>query len=189
MAQGKAVIFCAPSGAGKTTIVKHLISKIPQLKFSVSATTRPIRENVESDGKDYHFLTTDQFQSKIENNELLEWEEVYAGVFYGTLKEEVERIWKSANHVIFDVDVEGGLNLKKALGDKALSVFVSVESVDVLADRLRKRNTDSEESLNRRISKAAAEMEYAPKFDQILINTHLNDAFDQAEKLVLDFIK
>ncbi len=189
MAQGKAVIFCAPSGAGKTTIVKHLIDKIPQLKFSVSATTRPMRAGVEKDGKDYHFLSSEQFEDKIQNNELLEWEEVYQGVRYGTLKEEVDRIWDSGNHVIFDVDVEGGLKLKAALGDDALGIFVSVESVEVLAERLRNRNTDSEESLNKRIAKAAEEMAYAPKFDQILINSDLNEAFEKAERLVLDFIK
>jgi len=189
MYQGKAVIFCAPSGAGKTTIVKHLIKIIPELHFSISATTRAIRMGVEQDGKDYHFLSVDQFNDRIEKNELLEWQEVYEGVYYGTLKSEVDRIWAEGNHVIFDVDVVGGLNLKRALGERALAIFVSVESVEVLAERLRNRKTESEESLKKRISKAAQEMEYADKFDQVVINRELPQAFLDAEQLVRNFIK
>lgn len=187
MSIGKAVIFCAPSGAGKTTIVRHLISKIPELKFSVSATTRHKRSG-ELHTKDYYFLNEADFKSKVEKNELYEWQEVYKGMYYGTLKSEVERIWKEGNHVIFDVDVIGGLNLKKALGDQALAVFVSVENVAVLEQRLRARNTETEETLKVRIDKSAEEMEYASAFDAVLINKDLKNAFTDAEQLVLDFI-
>ena len=187
MSTGKAVIFCAPSGAGKTTIVKHLISQIPELKFSISATTRKSRMD-EVHGKDYYFLREDEFKDKIEKDKLYEWQEVYKGMYYGTLKSEVTRIWQEGNHVIFDVDVIGGLNLKKELGDRALAVFVSVESVAVLEQRLRARNTETEETLQIRVGKSAQEMEYASSFDTILINKDLDDAFADARKLVLDFI-
>ncbi len=187
MSQGKAVIFCAPSGAGKTTIVKHLISHIPELKFSISATTRKSRQG-EVHGKDYYFLSEQDFKKKIETDELYEWQEVYAGMFYGTLKSEVERIWQEGNHVIFDVDVIGGLNLKKELGERALAVFVSVESVAVLEQRLRYRNTETEESLKIRVGKSAEEMAYASSFDTIVINKDLVTAFRDANQLVKDFI-
>lgn len=189
MDQGKAVIFCAPSGAGKTTIVKHLIQTIPELSFSISATTRSIRAGVETHGKDYYFLSVDEFIARREASEMLEWQEVYPGTFYGTLKSEVERIWRSGKHVIFDVDVIGGLNLKHALGSRALAVFVNAESVDVLSQRLRNRNTESEESLQKRIGKAAEEMKYAEKFDCELINRDLETAFREAEDLVRNFLK
>jgi guanylate kinase len=184
---GKAVIFCAPSGAGKTTIVKHLISNIPALKFSISATTRKPRQG-EIHGKDYYFLSEEEFKLKINNNELYEWQEVYAGMYYGTLKAEVERIWFEGNHVIFDVDVIGGLNLKKELKGRALAVFVSVKNTGVLEERLRARNTETEETLQIRISKSVEEMSYANKFDSILINNELSDAFSDAHQIVSDFI-
>lgn len=184
---GKAVIFCAPSGAGKTTIVKHLINHIPELEFSISATTRKPRTG-EISGKDYYFLSEQDFKLKIENKELYEWQEVYNGVYYGTLKSEVERIWQEGKHVIFDVDVIGGLNLKKEMGDRALAVFVSVASVEVLEQRLRARNTETEETLKIRIGKSAQEMDYATSFDTILINNDLNTAFGEATTLVTDFI-
>ncbi len=187
--QGKAVIFCAPSGAGKTTIVKHLLEAIPFLRFSVSATTRPRREGVEVEGKDYYFLSLEDFKLKIENNEFYEWEEVYSGTFYGTLKSEVERIWDQGRHVIFDLDVVGGINLKKLLGARAMAVFVSVANVRVLEERLRTRNTDSEESLKKRISKASGEMEYAVHFDYILVNEKLDQAFYEAEQVVRKFLQ
>lgn len=187
MGTGKAVIFCAPSGAGKTTIVKHLIQQIPTLKFSISATTRSPRTN-EVDGRDYYFLSLEEFQQKLNNQELYEWQEVYEGMYYATLKAEVERIWATGNHVIFDVDVIGGINLKKALGDQALAVFVSVEHVGVLEERLRKRNTETEETLMKRINKAGEEMAYADRFDYVLINRDLNAAFIEAEKIVKAFI-
>lgn len=188
MSQGKAVIFCAPSGAGKTTIVRHLVQTIPELRFSISATTRPPRPS-EEDGTDYYFLSKEEFASKREQNELYEWQEVYEGIFYGTLKAEVERIWATGHHVIFDVDVIGGINLKKALGARALSVFVNAESVDVLRERLQKRNTEDEASMARRIGKAGLEMKYASEFDYELINRELPVAFEEAVRLVKDFLK
>lgn len=184
---GKAVIFCAPSGAGKTTIVKHLINEIPSLKFSISATTRDKRA-YEVDGVDYHFLSKTDFENQIETDKLYEWQEVYEGMFYGTLKSEVERIWSEGNHVIFDVDVIGGINLKKALGDQALAVFVSVESVKVLEERLRARKTETEETLRARIGKAQEEMSAEDKFDYVLINHNLAQAFAEAEDVVNKFI-
>lgn len=189
MDQGKAVIFCAPSGAGKTTIVKHLIQAIPELSFSISATTRKIREGLEAHGKDYYFLSIEEFIAKRDSGEMLEWQEVYPGTFYGTLKSEVERIWRAGKHVIFDVDVIGGLNLKQSLGSRALAVFVNAESVEVLGQRLRNRNTEDEASLQKRIGKAAEEMKYAEKFDCELINRELSTAFTEAEHLVNDFLK
>ncbi|MEQ9306716.1 MAG: guanylate kinase [Marinoscillum sp.] len=189
MTEGKAVIFCAPSGAGKTTIVRHLIERIHSLKFSISATTRPIREGVESHGVDYFFYSTSEFQNKLSNGELYEWQEVYPGAFYGTLRSEVDRIWSEGNHVIFDIDVVGGVNLKKILGDRALAIFVNAESVEVLRERLTKRNTETAESLEKRIGKAVREMQYADKFDYILINRDLNDAVREAEALILKFLQ
>lgn len=186
---GKAVIFCAPSGAGKTTIVKHLIHQIPELKFSISATTRAIRSGIEQHGKDYYFLTKEEFAERLKQGDLYEWQEVYPGTFYGTLRSEVERIWTEGNHVIFDVDVIGGMNLKKVLGDKALAVFVSVESPEVLEQRLKKRATESEESLRKRLAKAEEEMSYEQEFDYVLINKELDDAFAEAERVVKNFLK
>ena len=153
--KGKCVIFCAPSGAGKTTIVRHLLNCFSELQFSVSACTRSKREN-EVNGKDYYFLSVNEFKKRIENNEFIEWEEVYNGNYYGTLKSEIERIWKQGKVVIFDVDLEGGINLKKYFGENALSVFVQPPSVDALEKRLRSRNTESEESLQKRVNKDAS---------------------------------
>jgi guanylate kinase len=185
--KGKCVIFCAPSGAGKTTIVKHLLNQFSSLQFSVSACTRSKREN-EVNGKDYYFLSVDEFKKRIENNEFIEWEEVYNGNYYGTLKSEIERIWKQGKVVIFDVDVEGGINLKKYFGENALSVFVQPPSVDALEKRLRSRNTESEESLQKRVSKAASELSKANHFDVVLLNDELNKAFKEAESIVSKFI-
>ncbi len=150
---GKALIFSAPSGSGKTTIVKHLLQTNPDLGFSISASTRDRRGRTEENGKDYYFLTPEDFKHKIDNNEFIEWEEVYAGNFYGTLKSEIERVWASGKNVIFDVDVKGGLNLKKYFGDKALAIFVKVPSIEVLTARLNDRGTESPESLSRRLFK------------------------------------
>ena len=188
MSQGKAVIFCAPSGAGKTTIVKELVKRLPELKFSISATTRTPRPE-EENGKDYFFLSKEEFESKETNGELFEWQEVYKGTYYGTLKSEVERIWKSGNHVIFDIDVVGGVNLKNRLGNKALAVFVNAESIDVLKERLTKRNTETPESLEKRIGKAVEEMAFEPKFDYTLINRDLEEAIQEAEQVVKEFLK
>ncbi len=188
MAQGKAIIFSAPSGSGKTTIVKHLLQQIPQLGFSISACTRDRRGRAEENGKDYYFLTPEEFRAKIDQNAFIEWEEVYEGNFYGTLKEEIQRIWDTGKHVIFDVDVKGGLNLKNYFGSKALAVFVKVPSMEDLAERLRERGTESEESLSRRIYKAKFEMGFEDRFDITLINEDLQVSFQEAEKLVREFI-
>ena len=184
---GKMVIVSAPSGAGKTTIVKHLLESIPSLDFSASASSRPQRAN-EQHGRDYWFLTADGFRQKIKNGEFVEWEEVYPNLFYGTLKSEIDRIWNAGKHVIFDVDVKGGLNLKQQFGERALSVFISPPSIEVLEMRLRKRSTETEDKTRERIGKAAAEMEFAPRFDHILINDRLETALQEAEKLVRQFI-
>lgn len=185
---GKALIFSAPSGSGKTTIVKHLIANNPTLGFSISASTRDKRGRTEENGKDYYFLTPEQFKQKIDNNEFIEWEEVYAGNFYGTLKSEIERIWREGKDVVFDVDVQGGIKLKNYFGDKALSVFVKVPNMDALRARLETRGTESEESLSRRLFKAKFEMTFADKFDVILVNDNLESAYRKAQILYSNFI-
>jgi len=185
---GKAIIFCAPSGSGKTTIVKHLLSIDHRLAFSVSACTRKQRAN-EAHGKDYYFLTVEEFKQKIANNEFLEYEEVYGGNFYGTLKSEVDRIWAQGKAVIFDVDVVGGLNIKEYFGDKALAIFVKPPSVEVLEQRLRYRSTETEETLRMRVDKAVHELDYETKFEHVLVNNNLDIALHEAEKLLNDFLK
>jgi guanylate kinase len=187
--EGKAIIFSAPSGSGKTTIVRHLLEKNPDLGFSISASTRDKRGRTETHGKDYYFLTPEEFKKKIDGNEFVEWEEVYEGNFYGTLKSEVERIWKNGKNVIFDVDVKGGINLKNYFGDKALAIFVKVPSIDVLKERLHDRGTESEESLSRRLFKAKFEMTFQDKFDKVLINEDLEHSLQQAQQLYDDFKK
>jgi len=189
MSSGKAIIFSAPSGSGKTTIVKHLVQNNPQLGFSISACTRDKRGRAEENGKDYYFLTPEEFKRKIDQDDFVEWEEVYAGNFYGTLKEEVQRIWDEGKHVIFDVDVKGGLNLKKYFGERALAVFVKVPSLDVLTKRLRKRGTESPESLSSRLFKAKFEMTFEDKFDAVLVNDHIERSFEEAERLVKEFLE
>jgi len=183
----KAIIISAPSGAGKTTIVKHLLGVIPELEFSVSACTRIKREG-ETDGKDYYFISVDEFREKIENDEFVEWEEVYPGNYYGTLKSELQRIWGKGNYPIFDVDVIGGLNLKKYFGEKALAIFIQPPSPDELKKRLIGRNTDDEESLKKRFAKTEYEMTFKQQFDQIVINSELEKSFTKVYKLVYDFI-
>jgi guanylate kinase len=184
---GKAIIFSAPSGSGKTTIVKHLLATNADLGFSISASTRDKRGRTEENGKDYYFLTPEDFKKKIDANEFIEWEEVYAGNFYGTLKSEIERIWHEGKNVIFDVDVKGGINLKKYFGDKALSVFVKVPSYEVLAERLRERGTETEESLSRRLFKAKFEMSFQDKFDVVLVNEDLQKSLREAQQLYDNF--
>lgn len=183
----KVVIFCAPSGSGKTTIVKHILSVDNRLAFSVSACTRNKRAN-EEHGKDYYFLSHEEFKQRIANNEFLEYEEVYGGNFYGTLKAEVDRIWAMGKAVIFDVDVEGGLNIKKHFGDKALAVFVKPPSVEVLEQRLRFRSTETEETLRVRIDKAVHELQYENKFEYVLLNENLDEALVVAENLITEFL-
>jgi len=184
---GKALIFCAPSGSGKTTIVKHLLQQNADLGFSISASTRDRRGRTEQDGKDYHFLTPEEFKEKIDNNEFIEWEEVYAGNYYGTLKSEIQRIWDAGKDVIFDVDVQGGLNLKKYFGEKALAIFVKVPSVEVLKARLQDRGTETEESLSRRLFKANFEMSFQDKFDKVLVNENLPQSLAEAQQLYNNF--
>ena len=184
----KAIIFCAPSGSGKTTIVKHLLSIDQRIMFSVSACTRQRREN-EVHGQDYYFLTTDDFKQKIGAGEFLEYEEVYGGKFYGTLKSEVNRIWSLNKAVIFDVDVEGGLNIKKYFGNNALAVFVKPPSIEVLRFRLRNRSTETADKIAMRIEKAQSEMAYEPRFDVVIVNDTLEDALLQAETKVRDFLR
>lgn len=184
---GKALIFSAPSGSGKTTIVKHLLKTNSDLGFSISASTRDKRGRTEENGKDYYFLTPDDFKKRILNDEFVEWEEVYEGNFYGTLKSEIDRIWDEGRNVVFDVDVKGGLNLKKYFGDKALAIFVKVPSLEVLEERLHDRGTETPESLSRRLFKAKFEMSFADQFDIILVNENLETSLAEAQRLYDNF--
>jgi guanylate kinase len=186
---GKAIIFSAPSGSGKTTLVRHLLDRNNDLDFSVSASTRDKRGRTEQDGKDYYFLSAEEFKRKIDNDEFVEWEEVYEGNFYGTLKSEIQRIWDSGKNVIFDVDVKGGISLKKYFGKKALSVFVKVQSIEVLMERLKDRGTESEESLSRRLYKVKFEMTFEDKFDVVIVNDDLEESKKSAQQLYDDFRK
>jgi guanylate kinase len=185
--EGKTLIFSAPSGSGKTTIVRHILELWPDMEFSVSATSRPPRGQ-EQDGVDYYFLTEEEFRARIAADQFVEYEQVYAGSFYGTLKGEVERIWSKGHVIIFDVDVKGGVNLKKYFGDAALSVFIQAPSVEELRRRLVARGTDTPEAIEERVAKAAEEMTYAPKFDRILINDDLEKAFRESEEMVAAFL-
>lgn len=187
MHKGKVIIFSAPSGSGKTTIVHHLLKSNKNLGFSISACTRDKRGRKEENGKDYYFLSPKEFRNKIEKNDFIEWEEVYEGNFYGTLKSEIQRIWDDGKHVIFDVDVKGGLSLKKYFGDDALAVFVKVSSIDVLKERLNDRGTESKESLSRRLYKAQFEMGFEDQFDISLMNENLKESLKEAQRLVDDF--
>jgi len=186
---GKAIIFSAPSGSGKTSLVKELMKQVPNLGFSISACTRDKRGRHEVHGRDYYFLSIDEFKNKIDQEEFVEWEEVYAGNFYGTLKEEVLRIWKEGKAVIFDVDVKGGLALKKYFGDQALAIFVKVPSLDVLESRLNDRGTETEESLSRRIYKAKFEMTFEAQFDVTVFNDDFTRSSADAVALVTEFLK
>lgn len=187
--QGKLIVFSAPSGSGKTTIVRYLLDvEALNLEFSISATSREKRGK-EVNGKDYYFLSTKEFKNKIKNDEFLEWEEVYRDNFYGTLKTEVERIWAQGKNVIFDIDVSGGLRIKRKFPDQTLAVFVKPPSIDELKIRLKKRKTESADKINMRVAKASAELATAPLFDIIIINDHLENALKEAEMVVGDFLK
>src|SRR6201985_2234869 len=181
--EGKLIIFSAPSGAGKTTIVHHLLTKFPDLEFSISATTRQARGE-EKDGIDYYFISKEEFLHRIAKKQFVEFEEVYSGTFYGTLREEIERIWQNGKTVIFDIDVEGGLHLKRKYNEQALAIFVQPPSLEVLKERLSGRGTDSAEKLKERFAKAEKELNYAPQFDVILKNDDLTTACEEAEILV-----
>jgi guanylate kinase len=185
--KGKLVIISAPSGAGKTTIVKHLIDSGLNLSFSVSATTRQLRGN-EKDGEDYFFLTVAEFKKRIENNEFVEWEEVYKDLFYGTLNCELERIWAEDKFVLFDVDVKGGVTLKNKFGTDAIAIFIMPPSVEELENRLVKRGTESPEKIRMRVDKAREEMKLANQFDDVIVNHQLDKAKEEAVKLVSSFL-
>jgi guanylate kinase len=184
---GKLIIFSAPSGAGKTTIVHHLLKVFPDLEFSVSACSREMRKG-EQYGVDYYFLSVEEFKEKIGNSEFVEWEEVYKDNFYGTLRSEIERIWKKGKHIIFDMDVVGGLNLKKQFGDQALAIFVMPPSFQHLENRLKMRETETPESIARRMGKAEQELKTADQFDKIILNDQIELAFEQAENVVGEFL-
>lgn len=184
----KLVIFSAPSGSGKTTVVNHLLKIMSdRLAFSISATTRKKREN-EVDGKDYYFIDETSFREKLKNNEFLEHEEVYKGLLYGTLNSEVQRVWSSGKAVIFDVDVKGGINIKKQFGERALSVFLRPPSIEILMDRLKKRDTEVEHQLQERIEKARYELDFEDQFDVVIINDDLNETLLKAETIVNHFL-
>ena len=184
----KVLIFSAPSGSGKSTIVNHILGIYPDsMEFSVSATSRAPRGE-EQNGREYYFMTADEFRKLIEEDKFVEYEEVYEGRFYGTLKSECERIWGAGHVIIFDVDVKGGVSLKKYFGDAALSIFIKAPSVEVLRERLIKRGTDSLEEIEQRVTKAEQELTYAPQFDYVLVNDELATAYAESEKVVEDFL-
>lgn len=186
--KGKLIIISAPSGAGKTTVVKQLLESGLNLEFSISATSRIPRAN-ETDGKDYYFLSVEEFRNRITHDKFIEWEEVYKDHLYGTLKEEIDRIIKKGNHVIFDVDTKGGVNLKKKFGDRAISIFIMPPSIDELENRLKKRGTDKPEKIKMRIEKAALEISEAKQFDYIIINNDITTACTETYNLVKSFIE
>lgn len=184
----KVIIFSAPSGAGKSTIVNHLLGLHPELEFSISATSRAPRGQ-EQHGIEYYFFTADEFRNMIAEDKFVEYEEVYAGSFYGTLRSEVERIWDKGHVIIFDIDVQGGVNLKRIFGEQAFSIFIQAPSVEILRERLVNRNTDTPEAIEKRVAKAASEMEFAAgKFDYTLINDDLQTALAEAERVVGKFL-
>ena len=188
MKAAKAIIISAPSGTGKTTILKKILPLFDDLAFSISATSRTEREG-EVNGKDYYFFSAENFKKKIENNEFLEWEEVYENLYYGTLRSEIERIWNDGKTVIFDVDVLGGINIKKILGEKALSIFIVPPSIAILEERLRGRCTETEEVIQKRIQRAEMELAHAPEFDKLILNDNIDTAVNETTSVIRDFIK
>ena len=185
---GKAILFSAPSGCGKTTIIKELMRYFDCFDFSISATSRAPRGD-EQHGKDYYFLSRDEFMQRVEQGDFLEWEEVYSGTCYGTLKSEVERIWDGGKVIVFDVDVNGGRNIKRYFGENALSIFVMPPSIEVLEQRLRSRGTDSEEAIVKRLGRSAEELKQAPAFDVTIVNDDLARAVDETRRVVEEFLK
>ena len=188
MQQGKLIIFSAPSGSGKTTIVKRLLSTFPQFEFSISATSRQPRGE-ERDGVDYFFLSQEEFKQKVAEQAFVEWEEVYNGTCYGTLRSEMERIWAKGNVIIFDVDVLGGINLKRIFGQNACSIFIKAPSVEALRERLIGRGTDSMETIEKRVAKAEFELSKAAEFDFTVVNDSLDEAVARTENIIKDFLK
>ena len=188
MKKGKLIVFSAPSGSGKTTLVNHLLKQDLPLGFSISATSRAPRGS-EKNGKDYYFLSKESFNKKINENAFIEYEEVYEGTYYGTLNSEIKRLWKEGKHVLFDVDVEGGLNIKKKFPENTLSIFVQPPSIKELEIRLRKRATENEEKIQQRLNKSDEELSFSKNFDVILINDNINEAKKKATNLVKQFIK
>ena len=187
MKNGKIIIFSAPSGSGKSTLIGHLLKRFPQLEFSISATSRAPRGS-EVNGKEYYFLTNEEFKNKVAAGEFVEWEEVYAGTCYGTLRSELKRIWDKGHVIVFDVDVKGGVNLKKIFGDDALSIFIMPPSVEELRRRLEQRGTDTPETIATRVAKAEEEITYAPLFDKIVVNDSLETAIADATRITESFI-
>ncbi|MBP9990452.1 MAG: guanylate kinase [Bacteroidales bacterium] len=184
----KAILFSAPSGSGKTTIIKQLLQYFNCFEFSISATSRKPRQG-EVDGKDYYFLSTEAFKQRVQQGDFLEWEEVYEGTCYGTLKSEINRIWDKGNVIIFDVDVNGGMNLKKYFGDSALAIFVMPPSVEVLEQRLRSRGTESEEAIIKRLGRSAAELRESDKFDVTVINDNLQEAVEKTKNIIKNYLE
>ena len=184
---GKAILFSAPSGCGKTTIIRELMQYFDCFGFSISATSRAPREG-EVDGKDYYYLSHEEFKARVATGDFLEWEEVYEGTCYGTLKSEVERLWNGGQVIVFDVDVNGGRNIKRYFGADALSIFVMPPSVEVLEQRLRSRGTDSEESIRKRLARSAKELELAPQFDVTIVNDDLQRAVEETRKVIEAFL-
>ena len=187
MKPNKLIVFSAPSGAGKTTIVRHLLQTFPDLAFSISATTRLQRAH-ETHSKDYYFISKEEFEHKIAQDEFVEYEEVYAGVLYGTLKSEIRRLWAMNKQVLFDMDVKGGLNLKQKYPEQTLAIFIQPPSVEILQQRLQNRQTEDSKTLQTRIAKATYELSFAPQFDRILVNDVLEDALAEAEQIVKGFL-
>ena len=185
----KVIIFSAPSGAGKSTIVNHILGLHPEIEFSISATSRAPRGQ-EQHGKEYYFFTADEFRQMIAEDKFVEHEEVYPGSFYGTLRSEVESIWAKGHVIVFDIDVQGGVNLKRIFGEQAFSIFIQAPSVEILRERLIGRATDTPEAIEKRVAKAASEMEFAAgKFDHVLVNDDLQTAFAEAEQIIDEFLK
>lgn len=183
----KVIIFAAPSGSGKTTIVKHVLETNPNIEFSISATTREKRVN-EIDGEDYHFLSIDDFKSNIKDDNFIEHEEVYDGLFYGTLKSEIKKLADAGKTIIFDLDVQGGISIKNYFGDDAISIVIKPPSIQTLKDRLRKRGTETEENIMKRISKAKSELTFCDQYDKVLLNNVLVDSFKEAQSIIDNFL-
>ncbi len=184
---GKLIIVAAPSGAGKTTIVKHLLATIDELAFSVSAATRACRAH-ETDGKDYYFMSAEKFRDLVAHQQFVEWEEVYDDQYYGTLKSEIERLWALGKSIIFDIDVKGAMSIKQQYPNESITIFVKPPSKEILFERLRNRKTETPESLRKRINRAAGELEYEPRFEAVVVNDVLKEAFVKAEEIVHRFL-